>query len=101
MKKKALEVATETDVAMMELMSKEMTPMARDLRERVIWRNFKRVLRDSSELRRYAGGFRRFDEIFAKAQEWAILPLDVLAYCEEAEAAEIARLTEAGVAPLY
>ena len=101
MKKKALEVAKETDIAMMNLMSKEMTPMARNLRERVIWRNFKRVLQDSSELRRYAKGSQRFDKIFTEAQEWAILPLDILAYCEEAEAAEIARLTEAGVAPLY
>lgn len=101
MKKKALEVAKETDIAMMNLMSKEMPPMARDLRERVIWRNFKRVLQESSELRRYAGGPQRFDKIFEEAEEWAILPLDILAYCEEKEAAEIARLTEAGVAPLF
>lgn len=101
MKKKAHTVAMEADVAMMNLMDKEMTPLARALRERVIWRDFVHGLREASELRRYADGFLRFDKILTEAQEWAILPLDVLAYCEEKEAAEIARLTAMGVTPLY
>ena len=100
MKKKAYEVATETDVAMMELMEREMPPAARELRERVIWRGFENALHDASELRRrFADGAKRFEAILAEAQEWCILPLDVLAYCEEKEDAEIIRLIKAGASP--
>lgn len=100
MKKKAHDIAMETDVAMMELMGKEMPPAARALRERVIWRKFEGALRDSSELRRrFSDGAKRFEQILRKAQEWCILPLDVLAYCEEKENEEIVRLIAAGASP--
>ena len=100
MKKKAYEIATETDVAMMDLMGCEMPPAARALRERVIWRRFENALCDSSELRRrFSDGAKRFAAILSEAQEWCILPLDILAYCEEKENAEIIRLIEAGASP--
>ena len=100
MKKKAYEIATETDVAMMDLMGREMPPAARALRERVIWRRFENALRDSSELRRrFSDGAKRFEQILHEAQEWCILPLDVLAYCEDKENEEIVRLVAAGASP--
>ena len=100
MKKKAHVVATETDVAMMELMEKDMPPAARALRESVIWRKFENALRDASELRRrFADGAKRFEAILIEAQEWCILPLDILAYCEKKEHAEIVRLIATGASP--
>lgn len=100
MEGKAHVVAMETDVAMAGLMEREMPAAARALRERVIWRRFEGALRDSSELRRrFSDGAKRFEEILAEAQEWYILPLDILAYCEEKENEEIVRLIATGASP--
>ena len=100
MKKKAHDIAMETDVAMMNLMEEEMPSAARALKERVIWRKFENALRDASELRRrFSDGAKRFEKILSEAQEWCILPLDILAYCEEKEDAEIIRLIAAGASP--